>query len=128
MTAPEIRPATELKPCPLCGEESAVGYSTGFKRVRCNSCFCGTEPSIEGPEKAISRWNTRPIEDSLRAEAQERDRKIAAQAEEIERLREVLGEILNVLRIHAPGTPLNNHAFDSLGVRARAALKPESKE
>jgi len=134
MTAPEIRPATDA--------EIATIVEMGW------SCDCSTK-GPNHPWMCLMVFGPRLIAriEAIRAAAQERDRKIAvleqerdddtalirrlnatvaAQAEEIERLREVLGEILDVLRIHAPGTPLNNHAFDSLGVRARAALKPES--
>ena len=35
---------------------------------------------------------------------------------------EALKEVIEVLRIHAPGTPLNNHRFDALGIKAHAAI------
>ncbi|MEY4385608.1 MAG: hypothetical protein RLY20_891 [Verrucomicrobiota bacterium] len=35
---------------------------------------------------------------------------------------EALEEILEALRVDAPGTPLNNHKYDALGIKARAAL------
>lgn len=48
--------------------------------------------------------------------------RIEADAEIGRELVAVLEEVLEVLRIHAPGTPLNNKTFDQLGIRARAAL------
>jgi hypothetical protein len=36
--------------------------------------------------------------------------------------RDVFGEVLDTLRREAPGTPLNNHRFDGLGIRAYAAI------
>jgi hypothetical protein len=35
---------------------------------------------------------------------------------------EALEEILEALRVDAPGTPLNNHKYDALGIKARAGL------
>lgn len=35
---------------------------------------------------------------------------------------EALTEVMTMLRKEAPGTPLNNHRFDALGVKAYAAL------
>ena len=49
-------------------------------------------------------------------------KELEASQEENKGLREVLEEILEALRIHAPGTPLNNHRFDALGIKAYAAL------
>ncbi len=37
-------------------------------------------------------------------------------------LLEVLKEVVEALRIHAPGTSLNNHNFDALGIKAHAAI------
>jgi hypothetical protein len=36
--------------------------------------------------------------------------------------REALFDLLGMLRAEAPGTPLNNHRFDALGIKANAAL------
>lgn len=50
---------------------------------------------------------------------------MAAKEEEREyagELRGILGEILVVLRKEAPGTPLNNHKYDHLGIRAYDAI------
>lgn len=64
----------ELKPCPFCGLKpnlnEAVTYQNGEKSsafVRCP--HCGLAYSFgDKNEQAVSRWNTRPIEDALRAE------------------------------------------------------------
>ena len=37
-------------------------------------------------------------------------------------LLEALKEALDLLRKEAPGTPLNNHRFDAIGIRAYAAI------
>lgn len=37
-------------------------------------------------------------------------------------LYEALSELVETLRKEAPGTPLNNHRFDGLGIKANAAL------
>ena len=65
----------DLKPCPLCsscgcGDPPAVySYLEGYHRGECN---CGWEgPTLPTKEEAIAAWNTRPIEDALRAEVAE---------------------------------------------------------
>lgn len=55
---------TELKPCPFCGgkaeiEIGKIGAVKDWYYVGCQSCT----GSSENPD-----WNTRPVEDSLRAE------------------------------------------------------------
>ena len=42
-------------------------------------------------------------------------------------LLEALTEVMEALRIHAPGTPLNNHKFDALGIKAYAAISKATK-
>lgn len=37
-------------------------------------------------------------------------------------LLEVLSELVETLRREAPGTPLNNHRFDALGIKANAVI------
>ena len=49
-------------------------------------------------------------------------RLVIAEREKHLELRSVLRDILNALRDDAPGTPLNNHKYDQLGIRAYAAL------
>ncbi len=34
-----------------------------------------------------------------------------------------LKAVVEALRIHAPGTPLNNHQFDALGIQANNAIQ-----
>ena len=46
----------ELLPCPFCGGESVV-YSVDFRNVRCNNCWCRTEPG--DADKATAEWNRR---------------------------------------------------------------------
>jgi hypothetical protein len=53
---------SEMGRCPFCGGSDLVDQNLGFglwKYVHCQSC------GIDGP--ANSDWNTRPIEDALRA-------------------------------------------------------------
>ena len=53
-----------------CGDPPAVySYLEGYHRGECN---CGWEgPTLPTKEEAIAAWNTRPIEDALRAEVAE---------------------------------------------------------
>ena len=67
---------SELKPCPFCGisehvhliseEESCAVLYYAY----CAGCAHEGE-GFTTKERAISWWNTRPIEDSLRREAEE---------------------------------------------------------
>jgi Lar family restriction alleviation protein len=62
----------ELKPCPFCGC-NAVLHKTGDTGdgyfVKCWGCDAETEGMLYGCDNdAIKQWNTRPIEDQLRAE------------------------------------------------------------
>lgn len=59
----------ELKACPFCGKEAH--FIAG--NAECKYCG-GTCLSINGSKNnAIEQWNTRPIEDGLRAELARRD-------------------------------------------------------
>lgn len=50
----------ELKPCPFCGgTDVSVCDSTTTRTAKCRSCVVYI---------AIEKWNSRPIEDALRAE------------------------------------------------------------
>ena len=62
---------SELKPCPFCGSEGAILDEPFYEDEY--GCFCNKKCGAVGPcdedgEKAIEFWNTRPIEDALRAE------------------------------------------------------------
>ena len=76
---------SDLKPC-LCGSDKVhFGYEPfcglTFWRVMCDTC--GTQTStFDTKEEAAEKWNTRPGEDSLKAE--------------IERLKETIKEIRNI--------------------------------
>lgn len=50
------------------------------------------------------------------------DYRLAAERAKNAKLVEALEEILEALRVDAPGTPLNNRKYDALGIEARAAL------
>jgi len=54
---------SELKACPMCGREAHI---IG-ENIECKYCGC-TSISIDGVNNnAVEQWNTRPIEDALRA-------------------------------------------------------------
>jgi len=57
----------KIKTCPICGGE---GYSKGsddYAYVACLSCHYETRV-FDTEQEAEKQWNTRPIEDALRAE------------------------------------------------------------
>lgn len=64
----------ELKPCPFCGctaEEIYESPDWGFEinYHHCDDCpVSGHNDQYETAEEAVEAWNTRPIEDALRAE------------------------------------------------------------
>jgi len=82
---------SELKACPFCGGEPRLLYGLeGEYAVGCsndNCEFCG-EDSRDN-QKVITQWNTRPIEDALRAE-------LATAQAEVERLRGIIRNVENL--------------------------------
>ena len=89
---------SELKPCPFCGivptvegdpfsEEYIRGYNSGLIGCRNVACAFGGEYISKATQKeATTIWNTRPIEDALRAELARRDEIITRLKEDGERL------------------------------------------
>jgi len=80
---------TNLRPCPLCGTtENVAQYSgkpyKGSRQVYCNKCGLQWFTNTDG---TFDHWNTRPIEDGLRAE--------------IEALQKELGELKEQYRWHS---------------------------
>ncbi len=62
----------ELKPCPFCDSSKAFHntYEADFgiaHEIVCDLCGCNVT-YYESLKDCILRWNTRPIEDALRAE------------------------------------------------------------
>lgn len=53
----------ELKPCPFCGEEPAIGNGDGYFFVNCTDClashFIAAEMQKWDREMAIAAWNRR---------------------------------------------------------------------
>jgi len=65
-----------LKLCPFCGGKPEIRkrrdeyLKTTYTIIECRNTACFAQPNIEvyGRDNAIVIWNTRPIEDALRAE------------------------------------------------------------
>ena len=69
---------TGLKPCPFCNcGDIEVDDEWG---IYCNDCGWGIPYDNKSKRSTVRKWNTRPIEDALRAE-------IAALKEESARIR-----------------------------------------
>lgn len=65
--------ADKLKPCPFCGEVHTVErmqdlHWGALDAISCNSRTLMTAYHGESVEKMVDRWNSRPVEDALRAE------------------------------------------------------------
>jgi len=97
---------SELKACPFCGKAPLV-RSLGAEMIICpNGCvFMATDDRLE-------RWNTRPLEDALKAENA--------------KLREALTDLLSLIDEHGEAT-IRAHATQLLKIRniarAEEALK-----
>jgi hypothetical protein len=57
----------ELKPCP-CGSQAHDAEIIGGWMVNCRSPQCGFEAVRDTRDEAVLAWNTRPVEDALRAQ------------------------------------------------------------
>lgn len=95
-------PADEFKPCPTpwCHNPQPILClsAEGAHYVWCGSICKAEGPRCETRAEAIAAWNTRPVEDELRAEVERLREAIACYEEllpehEVERLREALDTI-----------------------------------
>ena len=84
---------SELKPCPFCGT-SVVGIEHDglYRWVECGNMDCNAAGKVftflidvDADHIVANNWNTRPIEDELRAELAHRDEIIARLKEDTER-------------------------------------------
>lgn len=135
--------AAELKACPFCGESdvdvasSHIVDADGRKKnaVYCNDCFSEGPPVSDG-ESAADAWNTRPIEDALRAENEKLNSAWDAQREvaefllrdsdalraKVSELTRLLGEALAVTAHRIENEPDRLVRFAMRGVRAEFDL------
>lgn len=114
--APTPAPATELKPCPFCGEIPTKIEAT---RSRPAEVLCANMAANCIASRAsgyIEQWNTRPIEDGLRARVAE----LEAALWELETRIFALGSDSPVCQLHR----LKLSGFVDF---IRAALKPEPR-
>jgi hypothetical protein len=84
----------DLKPCPLCGWSPQLATSFGEPVVGCvnRSCdLCDTEWFD------VDAWNTRPIEDALRARAEAAEAALASTRAEADRLRVAIKAAVDAL-------------------------------
>lgn len=62
---------SELRPCPFCGNDDTINLEENETRhpwtVYCGNCDA-TIGETHTRDEAVVCWNTRPIEDALRAE------------------------------------------------------------
>ena len=108
----------ELKPCPFCGTPAVVHiteYDRGSETytIDCSHMNCGGSPGVyDSSEEAVNQWNSRPLEDALRAE-------LAEARAEIERLREATRPIPVSERLpenEAPVLVIYRSFVDYLGI------------
>lgn len=72
---------SELKPCPFCGSGKILrGKSQPFRVdewfIACRDCHAEISGGDNNPNTLLNRWNTRPGEDGLKNEIEERIEKI----------------------------------------------------
>lgn len=94
----------QLKPCPFCGKPAASDRNRVFG-IECLNCGA---IGPEGEEASIKAWNTRPIEDKLRAEFDKQVSitigqmgQITQLRKENERLRKALEYIANHIQCYS---------------------------
>lgn len=78
-----------------------------------------TTPQTFSPSIWIERQDAGNDEAAIASVRSRDDARLIAAAPE---LLEALSEVMALLRKEAPGTPLNNHRFDALGIKAYAAI------
>ena len=70
---------SELKPCPFCGEKATLDYSVMPNRkhwfITCDCCGMMYQYTLSQRKYVKDGWNTRPIEDELRARIAELEAK-----------------------------------------------------
>lgn len=116
--APTPAPATELKPCPFCGEIPTKIEAT---RSRPAEVLCANMAANCIASRAsgyIEQWNTRPIEDGLRARVAELEAVLKAAIDHCDCL-DYNGKAL------IPCTESNPCAGCYMVAQIRAALNPE---
>ena len=58
----------KLRPCPFCGEEDDLSWSSRVHTVRCNKCWCeGPGISIYSAKAHIKSWNRRAYDEYITA-------------------------------------------------------------
>jgi hypothetical protein len=70
--------AIELKPCP-CGAQAHASEIVGGWMINCRSPKCGFEAVRDTRDEAVAAWNTRPVEDALRARIDELETALTAE-------------------------------------------------
>ena len=95
----------ELRPCPFCGEMPKVNDWT-VKGITDKRCFCDNEkcPVYLSKTIAIDDWNTRPIEDELRAEIE----RLKVRIEELEAAGTILRDCFS---LHKPNWLIDKDAI-----------------
>jgi hypothetical protein len=59
-----------LKPCPFCGSDAELitKHKALAYFIECSNTMCTASERADTAEEVFTSWNTRPIEDALRAE------------------------------------------------------------
>ena len=70
----------ELRPCPFCGEKATLDYSVLPNRkhwfITCDCCGMMYQYTLSQRKYVKDGWNTRPIEDALRARIAELEEQV----------------------------------------------------
>lgn len=99
-------------------------FREGGNQLRWHNCRDGKIKRY--PQVLCSRC-IGPPDDSATFDPVPEFERLRAVEKSVEPLRDAMGELLEFLRVNAPGTPLNNHKFDALGLKCRNAYTASIK-
>jgi hypothetical protein len=114
---------SEIKACPFCGDTHPIldePYNEDEYGVFCNVKCGATGPCDEDGEYAVKLWNTRPIEDALKAEIERLKGNIAALENDLP-LQQATEELAAVNAAHERDTALALRYYEE-NKRLRGAL------
>lgn len=85
----------KLEPCPKCGSDVRIKHAHGCKYVFCDKCGIQSTRYYEGYDEDViaKEWNSRPIEDALKARVKELEGALNITHDELNHLADKLNEL-----------------------------------